>query len=430
MTKPIEIKLIRFHPDPHNEEHAGYYLATETPEGRKAFPNAKNAEIAFWPFGQVLEVPEDSQALSLGFDRGGSQRGRYDEHGLEGLKYRECSASLLAKDIAIKSPAIEYFLRAVIAEDREKVKKVDAASRIAKLLYDNGDKFKKVHKWLSMVYQAELADIRETIGRKRKIEDLPDRPVITVQRGFELIQKHLTLSQAIWWRQVANDGLRGQQKRFRQALRLLESSAATWEEVWQDRGEITLVVVRGDNPEISAAARSKGADIVVRVQESGNVQITTNHRRQIDLTSICQALRVEEMQQEGSWKGTPDEPDEFTTARLRTPGTMPECPRWHLLDTSGPKGTLLNASRSCPDVPPTLIPLSRIIYLIKTIGGGKSFHSRFENRWCKKGQCAKNCPWRSYHLPQCDHVQRRLMPGNVLGDAEGWKNVEGKVAVG
>lgn len=412
------IREINIHHHPHVDELVALMLIMDTPEGRKRYPGAKDAAVNFWRFGQVLEAPKGDDILNLGFDRGD-----LDEHEkFDGEQYKICCASLVAREIGLRTPAFYYMLRAIVREDRDGgARALDEVPRLVKLLYQNEVPFPMVRKWASLVYQAELADIKEEIGLKRKVQELPDRPLLTIDRGFQLIKKHISKKDAVWWSKLAGKAIKGQRLRFQAAKSLLNTKKATWENIWHygDR-YVKLVVVYSDNPEVSKAARSKGAGIVVRVMSTGNIQIMTSHRLKIDLTSIAQAIRFEEMLGRELINPMDDEDSaRYQYSELSIPGTMEDCPWWHLHDTPGFKGSLYNGTETSPDVPRTILKVSRIVHLIKTIGRGEKFHHDFNKEWCRNGRCAgRKCPWFHYHLGKCHKLRLGARPENSLGKAD------------
>lgn len=90
------------------------------------------------------------------------------------------------------------------------------------------------------------------------------------------------------------------------------------------------------SPYAQKVARAKGAAVVVIRRDDGNVQIFGSTRHKTVLPEIVRLIRIAEMQARGiDYSGLTDD-------YLRSQGTIPECPWWHLVGEQ----ILLNGSET------------------------------------------------------------------------------------
>jgi len=119
------------------------------------------------------------------------------------------------------------------------------------------------------------------------------------------------------------------------------------------RKDITVVMVRSDNPSMAGYLRAAGgikADLVAQQTASGYVNIMTRPLKRIDLRPLALVLRKEEARR----RNRHGELSEFELAR---PGRIPEIPEWYYDRATN---SLLNGGMNPKGISPTAIPFQEL----------------------------------------------------------------------
>lgn len=162
------------------------------------------------------------------------------------------------------------------------------------------------------------------------------------------------------------------------------------------RDALKIMVVESSSRAVNRACRRQGAGLVIQKMPSGNVQIYTDKKWDLDLRDLIRLLRKEEAFLRGDRAITSD------WKKLEAAGKSDESPEWFFHPDGG---WIFNGSLSSPEVPPTVIPLERIIQLAMMAMDTERFDSHREGN-CRAGCCdGPSCPWYEAGLIRCRQIR-------------------------
>ena len=359
----IMITKIITHRRPHADELVALMLLHKFPEGEKKFPGVSKASISFLTTGEIGEgktAKDFPDTIFLGC--GG---GEFDEHAtstrerVEG----ECCATLVAKSLGIdKEPGLQKILTFVKSEDLKGTKVKNELPMIIKFIHQLSEDYGKISKWAEDAYYAEY------LSEKNKWEEIKSNPDVeklwkelkgkwqrpTLDSTLALL-KSQSYKDLAWWIGFADDALKFQDKRFKDA-ELEFVAKGKIEKIPGPNGVlINLATIESDNEEMNKCARNSGADVVVQFSSRGNTAIFTRRPANIDLTFVFVLLRLAEQHFSDGIKIK----DEETLGRE---GAVEGIPEWYL-GRSHDIG--FNGSMTASEISPTKIPQSKIIELVK-----------------------------------------------------------------
>lgn len=335
------------HKMPHVDEICAYWLLCNF--GKEKFPGIDEATIFFGGAGgEDLFGCDEESLFSTGVILLGVGGGRFDEHpGAKTFgKENECSSSLVAQELGVEDdPALEPILRFVKNND----------------LKGGGQPF-------------DLAML-----------------TICMHRNWPYGTERV-----LHWVMDALDAKYASQVSFLETKAKLYSHAETESILGHGGRTLKLVTVVSDSTEANKVARADGADIVVQQNSAGQVQIYTNNKSSLIIYDLVQAIRVEEQRAKGQIVTTNWE-------ELGREGKVRGVEEWY---HHKPARMLLNGSLSCPDTPPTKLPLPHIKELVRiSFDTGKFEPSR--SKKCKAGKCdGRSCPWFEYGFHRCRKVRK------------------------
>ncbi len=344
-------KTIATHLQPHLDEIAGIWMLVKFGEG--LFPGINNALVEFWdkmPEGKTAAGLETEGVVCVGI--GG---GRFDEHpsANNGRKQDDCAVTLIAKELNfIDDPAMKPLLEFVRMRDLKLTGSAFDLHALVKTLYNAGRSDEAVWNWvfeiLGAIYQQQLGFFEGA--------------------GTDFMRARV--------RDIRIGNLRGEVKNTKMAVGV------------------------SDSREFAKYARSPhgcSAGIVIQQTSSGNVQIQTKDRLEINLTDVVRMIRIEEnkaraRQVPEDWK------------YLETERSLPVCEEWHyFLDGK----MLLNGSTTA-DKQPTRLSLVKIEELVQ-IGVDPRAFEPAHRTMCEQGVCTSSpqrpCQWYGWGLQRCRKVR-------------------------
>ena len=334
------------HPESHVDEIWGVTMAKKW--GEKFFPGIGKAKIEFdGTGGRTFEGINGDSFLKDGFLLFGIGGGMFDEHpgvGYEGKK-GECTSTLVARYLGIENdPALRQIMEFV----------------------RNSDLKANCHPF-------DLASVTKAMYGQYSPEEV-----------FDCMSKCLL---AKYYQQVV----------FCEAEELVNN--APFVMVPGPYGEmIKIVTVQTDNREFHKAARRKGSAVVIQQNLSGNVQIFTDKRLELDIRDICQMVRLEEQQVRDDVKTT-------DWKELARPGTVAGADMWYFQEEAK---NLYNGTTSHPDVEATRIPLSTIKEIVN-IGMNPRAFEPSRQKDCLNDVCNSTlrnpCPWFPRGLRRCRTIR-------------------------
>ncbi len=310
--------------------------------------------------------------------------GEFDEHPQNGSERKAlCSATLVAQSLGVADdPGVARVLRLVEESDTKPVPTERDFSRIVKL-------FHRAH---------------------------PDQPEVAVR-----------------WATMAIVAMEGEQRQFvTEAKAEFERSSFSVSVSVPGSRDLIITVVRSDNEQMNAFARSKlgsRADVVIQRNSTGHTQIHCRLSREFDrgfflgkFRELIRVLRIEEARAKGivlreSW-------DE-----LECGGTCGPIGAWYFME-EGP--TILNGSVKHCAKPATLLECEAVELSVIEAFDVTAFEPDREES-CRKGVCnsppANPCPWFKRGLYRCRAIRERQWSrrGAGRGAAEaGRKSVRAK----
>lgn len=381
------------HDNPHLDELFALFLLREYGKHRFDLNSAKigTFTVGVWPEGMSAET-HSPDALFVGC--GGS---RFDEHGKQGYT---CSARLVADFLAIgRERCFEQLLKEVEHEDRHGVEGV--ANHIAMVVkgmtFHDNNLVEEVYEWLKPLFASivrfesdnwdkiskevdalQLSDSKAAWSEKNaryKKSECPWMP-FSLENGSKIIAKMIDEKFAKSWMEKGQKGLAAKQRRFEEGLvQIKESGKVVQFESY--RGPVKMVVINSDNTQLGPASRKLGYDIALVQNSQGNVNITTNLKRNLWLNNVVALIRVEESKARGV---------DVSKLKLDREGTLKEVPNWHLHE--GVPTQLYNGTLTASCVEPTAISLDRLVQLVVEGLKPRGFRQKNQNRNKSKGLVA------------------------------------------
>ncbi|MES2059483.1 MAG: hypothetical protein V4438_00450 [Patescibacteria group bacterium] len=361
------VSKIITHNRPHADELVALMMLRKFPEGEQKFLGVRQASVSFMRTGEIgggKTANDFPDTIFLGV--GG---GEFDEHATS-QKNRtegECCATLVAKSLGIdKDPGLQKILTFVKSEDLKGTKVKNELPMIIKFLHQFSEDQEKISKWAEDAYYAEYiseknkweslaGNTKENTEAERLWKEMKgkwQRP--TLESTFALL-KSQDYKDLAWWISFAEEAIKFQDKRFKDAEMEFESKGKIEKIVGPYGAPITLASITSDNEEMNKCARNKGADIVVQFSSRGNTAIFTRRPANLDLTFVFVLLRMAEQH----YGGRIFHKDEEV---LSKEGIVEGIPEWYL-GHSHDIG--FNGSMTASDIPPTKIPHEKIIALVK-----------------------------------------------------------------
>ncbi|MDB5204521.1 MAG: hypothetical protein JWP09_549 [Candidatus Taylorbacteria bacterium] len=338
------ITKIITHNRPHADELVALMLLKKFGEGEEKFPGVSTAEVQFLGAGKLpenktyLDFP-DTIFLGVG-------GGPFDEHATVDKEREsgEVCATLVAKYLGIDNkPELQGILNIIKEEDLAVAKDKDMLSIGMKFLHSCfKDDYEKIYRWAEIAYMAHI---------KFFLERGEIRPFTVVDT--KKILEELQSEDLEFWSGAIEEARKYQNDQYQLALK--EFKGALKERfVGNDGQPIDMAVVTSDNEEVSKAFRSQRAQLIIQFSSRGNVSIFTYQKRGLDLTNSIMLLRMAE--QFYKWGEIKIEDKSI----LGGEGMIDGIP-WYLFHT---KDSAFNGSLTTKDVPPTMIPHSKVADLI------------------------------------------------------------------
>ena len=406
------IKTILTHIKMHLDEYMAIWLLIRF--GGKFFSGIDKAEIVSHNNGNV---PERDDVIAVG--TGG---GPFDEHafGKSPAKEGECSATLVAKHLGIKSPGLPKLLKYALRNDTRLGDDEFGLAYLVKLLHRKHPRgVKKVAEWVNLALDALYAKYSEELelthedffqGVVEKWLKEHSSEADAMSNIVAYFQKHKSgkvsgytslarLANLVvannpnapkkveTWLRMALEAKLLEQKEFIAAGEDVEKAKLL--EIRRPNQTIRIIYGKSDSTAFNASARSlRKADVVVQEFSTGHIRIFTrqiNRKPVVSLKDVMAVLRIME-QRKKSRMITTDWED------LRKGGSVSGAEEWYYLK---PAEMPLNGSETAPDVPPTKLALREVMSALR-IGLGQSFNPTKEEE-CLKGNCSsekdKVCPW-------------------------------------
>jgi hypothetical protein len=308
---------------------------------RFKFPEVK---IEFVENGNIkIGFSADTIAVGLG-------GGRFDEHptGIEARK-EGCAATLVAKYLeVIEEPALKKLLEYTVKND---------------LKGSNGG-------------------------------------ILDVAVRMKSMYERMNQLDVVNWVFVALDDLYAEQNRFfnsdfDQKVKITE--------IKTDGKLMKIATIESDSSSASKIARSKEVDIFIQKRTSGNIQIFSQNRKNLDMGSLARLLRIEEnrlldLHLINDWKAFEREEK------------INKLPQWYFHRMMG---SILNGSLTATGVPPTKISLEKILEFVILVF---SDDAKYLNcKTANQSQC-KKCENYKYGFHSCR--KQRAILHTVASNAE------------
>lgn len=344
------IKQITVHEDPHLDEifsiGAIRHWFPEKAEDR--WPGSSTAQIGFLSSGCLLGRDEEDYPEHLFIGCGKGKNALLDEH-RRNLKSKkpECAATLVAKALGIIGlPEFRITTSAILQEDRYGDKDPFHIANIVKLMHavQRPLPIDSLVLWVRDAYGCVLDDLQ----RSQPFMDGNKHTIRNIHTLMCRQEKH----DADLWISLGNQALQEKTRRQKEAKPIVEASPV--EVIKTAYGDAKLIVVHSDNDQVASEAWSRQLDVLIRVQSSGNVQIMTRSKRQMDLCKVTALIRAEELK----LRGLPT----VALSRLRSVDMVDEVPIWHLMETGE---RLFNGCNTARGVEPTVITPPRLAELVK-----------------------------------------------------------------
>lgn len=349
MTKVNPIEKIVTHAKPHLDELCAIWLLLKF--GEELFPGIAEAQIELVDsfeetYGHIDPATlEEQGVLCVGVGHG-----RLDEHLEEGGRQEGmCAAKLVAYVLGVDNdPALRQILNYVLQSDTEGGNETQfTMALMVKNLNDYQDA-QTVIDWVSISLDAKYQQQQEFQVARQEVKEKGEKQTV---KGF--------------------------QNRL-----------------------VTVYSIVSDNPLISQAARSLGADLIVQQKTTGNVAIFPNSRSRLKfaMIDIARLIRVAECRKNGfepniDWK------------ELAGPGTVAGAEKWYFAQNNG--DFLLNGSKS-HHTDPTALSMEEIMSMVK-VGLTPGVFEQSKKVDCKKGCCTHSssnpCLFYAAGLHRCTRMR-------------------------
>ncbi len=342
----MKFDLIITHHRPHLDEIVAIWLLRKF--GKTRYPGVGDARLESWSNGgATIDGRPASDYEKNGILLVGVGGGRFDEHPGVNVERKQgkSAAQLVAEDLGVDDePALDMILDFVNKNDIKGFgNPLDLANLVLVMYQDHPTD--EVIAWATVGVEARYAE----------------------RRSF-----------------------------FTEAKREFEMKARVME-VPRPSGKIKMAVIESDNDQVAKFAKSKSgcnAALVIQKRSTGNVQILVNKKSGVRIYDIVQMIRYVEQEIRGKIVTT-------DWGALASEGKVAGAENWFFHEEGQ---MLLNGSLTVTDMPPTLIPLERIVEIAKIGLDNGSFEPGFAAR-CLKGKCASSrsnpCPWYAYGLHRC-----------------------------
>jgi hypothetical protein len=359
------IKKIITHKRPHADELMALMLLKKFPEGESLLPGVSNAPVEFLSTGELPDGKTAHDFPDVVFL--GCGGGMFDEHATSQKDRDEgdCCATLVAKYLGLnKTPALQKILTFIKSEDLNGSKVKNEIPLVIKFLHScHKDDYESISKWTVDAYHYMYLD---ELAKWDSLEDNPDRDRLwkdmkgtwqrpTLENTTELLRKY-NYANLDWWVSFVNKAFGYQNSMFQKAGEEFRLNAKTESIKTKDNQELRLVLVTSDNEEMSKYIRSQGNHILVQFNTRGNCSITTDRKKQVDLTLSFVLLRMAEQYYRDGEIRIKDQDI------LSKEGFVEGMPYWYLFHN---KDMGFNGSLTTSDVEPTKIPKEKVFGLVK-----------------------------------------------------------------
>ncbi len=427
---PLPVDKIPTHTGFHFDEVLGIFQMWNYPQhSEPLFPGISNASVVFWNAGR--KTPDGYYA-----DEGWIRKNRmcpvgcggsiFDEHPKEEeseeeerLRPQTCAALLVAQKLGIDQlPRLQSCLRFAVEVDNNATDHPHSIAATIKKLHNNRETTPgHVRKWVKDPEQAKR--IKELLQRRISIGDVfewvqqgiyakmceqPQTDDFTIEKIGELMQlqgMHEPFSAEDWLR-IGTDAMELDQLLFDTVT---AEQYQAFKTIVPFRGigrgskvmDMKIAVVPSDDVRIDRYARSKLGDqvaVTVIKRSTGNIVVMVNKYYGLRTYDIARAIKTEECLMRGI-----------------------ELPRWDQMRRQlqhsvwyyhAPGGNLFNGAKTSPDTPPTVIPLPRIVQLVKMAVSSEAFESS-RSECCLQGICSSTprqpCSWYKYGLSRCQTIR-------------------------
>ncbi len=303
--KPQRVTDIWTHPQPHVDEIVALFILQKY--GEKLFPGITNARIQFnRADGDANGTQEDGdKLLDMGVLLLGTGQGMFDDKSPKGVKRNQCCTTLVAKYLGVRdNPELRQLIEYTLNNDRDGASTPCDLNNIIRALY-----FKYGDDQLSAVSSA------------------------------------LDLVEALW--KVQYDFHVNGSKAFANADRPT---------FMRNGKEMKVAILMTDNLQAAKYALYKGADIVVKRDFHGHIQILVNNRTLggVSLENVVRILRSEEQR-----ATKPDQP----VTDWQQLGMEGMLLNWYY-QCEGNFQSILNGSKTAPNVTPSLLHSDEIFSAI------------------------------------------------------------------
>ena len=405
-ARTFVMRVARFliHMHPHLDEVLGRLLIVMY--GKERFVGAETATVFY--------VEGDVAGTDRTFDRDGDvpigiSDSRFNEHrGPDERLDGECATTLIAKELGIeKLPELELLIDSTLHYDSHPwcpsthmSELVKAANRILP------DDSAAVMQWATTGLEAVIVRKKYSTAPSRGELTLPsifkslkDKGEYTDPKALAYMEEQIawtmdhsdhvaelsfavasmcrrqayTEEQVIQWVKFALDNMYADQLVFQEKLDAMKAiKPIKIQAQLHSRGkreverELDLFVCYDDSPQAQKAARVLGADLVLQVSPSGNMQIFCNNRiRGLSLANVVKMIRWLELPMEAKRRARWSE--------LSMPGTYPGVEHWYFFQ----KGQMLFNGSLTKVAPPTKISLQAIVEILQ-----HAFHEGGVDLWC------------------------------------------------
>lgn len=287
------IYTIVTHLRPHLDELAAIWALRIF--GEERYPGVENAKIDYFSPDVHLDGRPEEAWLREGYLFLGVRQGKFDDHPHEEYP-ADCAFTLILKDLGVdRDPALRKLMRDVLSSDRH-----------------------------GSPHPLHLEGLTKVLHRVYGFGDIVD-----------VVTKAI---QAYYLSQVS----------FQEALDIARMSRQIRVTNLATGQELVLAITRGDNEDIARAARSREglhAALVLHWNSQGHTYISANGDLGIrDVSGLAQTLRLAEQRAYGTPVRVRNE------ELLRSDGTLPEVPEWHVQLASG---QIFNGTPTHPENPRT-----------------------------------------------------------------------------
>ncbi len=372
--------------------------------GEKTFPGVSKASWKFYSDGNAgglsgTDALQNHQIL-LGGIGGKKIPWIFDDHENDerGRKKKSCAALRAAEFFGMTGDkAVAFVTDAVRKNDERGTSSADDLSAVMRSMYQHGEKQEEVIEfatngllalYLMMRDHAEDPRVKEFLANKKHM-----LRIAVILFAMEIIGVSEENRNA--WKNRALIETVARYVSIREAQNGDDLKNADIRKVMRAGKEIGVWIVHSDDENAKKACFTKGADVVILRNTSGNVQIFSQNIPDGALDDVISTLRIEELRARGNYSHpSPDE--------LRQEGELEGAEAWYRQRDGN---TILNGSLSHPEKKPTKILFE---YLVKAVLAALD-DTRFAKEHqaeCEKGVCAgKTCSFYELFLGRCRKIR-------------------------